>query len=58
MLHGFNHPVRAEDLDNDLTMLIGPGRAANLLEVGVVTGQDGPVIVHAMPARPKYLSRR
>lgn len=58
MLHAFNHPIQAEDLDNDLTMLIGPDHAGNLLEIGVVTGQHGPVIVHAMPARPKYLRRR
>jgi hypothetical protein len=27
----------------------------NLFEVGVVSSDEGPVIVHAMPARPKYL---
>lgn len=58
MLHAFNHPIRTEDLDDHMTMLIGPDHAANLLEVGVVTSRGGPVIVHAMPARPKYLGRR
>ena len=29
--------------------------AGNLLEVGVIDSADGPIIVHAMPARPKYL---
>lgn len=55
LLHAFNNPTRAEDLDEGLTMLVGPDRAGNLLEVGVVESDDGPVIVHAMPARPKYL---
>jgi hypothetical protein len=36
-------------------MLVGPNRAGNLYEVGVIDSQDGPVVVHAMPARPKYL---
>jgi len=28
------------------------------VEVGVVDGEDGPVIIHAMVARPKYLPRK
>jgi hypothetical protein len=58
MLHAYNNPIRADDMDDGLTMLIGPGRAANLLEVCVVAGQGSPVIIHAMPARTKYLRRR
>ena len=55
ILHAFNNPIRAEDLDEGLTMLVGPDHTGNLYEVGVVESGDGPVIVHAMPARPKYL---
>jgi hypothetical protein len=55
ILHAFNNPMRAEDLDEGLTMLVGPDHAGNPLEMGVVDSDDGPVIVHAMPARPKYL---
>lgn len=36
-------------------MLLGAGQAGNLLEIGVVDSDEGPVIVHAMPARPTYL---
>jgi hypothetical protein len=54
IVHAFNNPVRVEDLDEGLVMLVGPDHAGNLLEIGVVTSADGPVIVHAMPARPKY----
>ena len=55
ILHAYNNPIRVEDLDEELFMLIGTSRAGNLLEIGVVATSDGPVIVHAMEARPKYL---
>jgi hypothetical protein len=55
VLHAFNNPLRAEDLDEGLTMLIGADHAGNLLEIGVAESDEGPVIVHALPARPKYL---
>ena len=55
ILHAFNNPIRTEQLDEDMTMLIGPDHAGNLFEIGVVTSSDGPVIVHAMAARTKYL---
>ena len=44
-----------DDLDDGFTMLVGADPAANLLEIGVVDTSNGPIIVHAMPARPKYL---
>jgi hypothetical protein len=55
ILHAFNNPIRVEDLDEGLTMLVGPDHAGNLCEIGVVDSADGPILVHAMPARPKYL---
>jgi hypothetical protein len=58
MLHAFRNPVRDFDADEGFTMLLGPARDATLLEVGVVDGDDGPVIVHAMKARTKYLRWR
>ena len=54
ILHAFNNPIRSEDLDDDMVMLVGPDQAGNLHEIGVVVTDDGPIIVHAMPARPKY----
>jgi hypothetical protein len=39
-------------------MLIGPSRAGNVLEIGVAGSDTVPVIIHAMPARPKFLSWR
>lgn len=55
MLHALAHPLRIFDLDNGFTMLIGAGTAGRLLEVGVVEGDAALVIVHAMPARQKFL---
>jgi hypothetical protein len=55
MLHAHRHYVDAFDLDDGLTMLIGPDTAGRLLEIGVVSRDDRDVIVHAMPARPKFL---
>jgi hypothetical protein len=47
----------AVDLTRDeMTIFVGPDRSARLLEVGVVYADYGtPVIVHAMPARPRFL---
>lgn len=55
MIHAFTHPILVDELDEGFTMFVGADPAANLLEIGVVDTSDGPIIVHAMPARPKYL---
>jgi hypothetical protein len=34
MLHAFSIPIRAEELDDGLVMLVGPDHAGNLFEVG------------------------
>jgi hypothetical protein len=44
------HPSR-----DDVLMFIGPDYAGQWLEVGVVDTEDGPLAIHAMPAREKYL---
>jgi hypothetical protein len=36
-------------------MFIGPDHAGNLYEIGVVGTDEGPIVVHAMRARSKYL---
>ena len=56
MLHAYRNPIRVYVLD-DLTMLIGPDPTARLLEIGVGGGDGDGVefIVHAMPARAKFL---
>lgn len=37
-------------------MLIGPDDSGRPLEIGVVAAEGVEFIVHAMPARPKFLS--
>jgi hypothetical protein len=41
---------------NDFTMLIGPDRSVGLIEVGVLETDDQDYVIHAMPARQKYLA--
>lgn len=54
VLHAYRNPIRVLVLD-DLTMLIGPDDTGDLLEIGVVVAEGIEFIVHAMPARPKFL---
>ena len=54
-LHAWAFAVDVYDLGNGLVMYIGPDRAGNPLEVGVVDWHDELAIVHAMRARPKFL---
>lgn len=37
--------------DEDVTLFLGPDRDNNLIEVGVLDTDDGPVVIHAMTAR-------
>lgn len=55
VLHAHRHPLRAFDLDDGLVMVIGPDRSGRLLEVGVAVADGLTFLVHAMPARAKYL---
>ena len=38
------------------SLYIGPATAAEPLEVGVVDDDQGTAVIHAMPARPKFLT--
>ena len=51
--HALAHILNAaEDPKNeDVTLFLGPDREKQLLEVGVLDTDDGPVIIHAMRAR-------
>lgn len=54
MVHAYHHPMRVFQV-NDLVLLVGPDRTGRLLEVGVASAEGFDFIVHAMPARPKFL---
>jgi hypothetical protein len=45
----------AEPDDEGLVMVVAPTRTGALLELGIIDTADGPVIVHALPARPNHL---
>jgi hypothetical protein len=53
--HATRTAIRRVRMDDDLTMLIGPATDGALLEIGVLDldGWD-PVVIHAMPLRPKF----
>ena len=54
MLHAYRHPIRVFALD-DLVMLIGADTAGRPIEIGLATADGVEFIVHAMPARLKFL---
>jgi hypothetical protein len=57
MLHAIEHSMVVDDLgeDPDRWLVIGPDRAANLLEVVVlITSEGDEMIIHAMALRPLY----
>jgi len=54
ILHGYNNAISSETLREDFVMFIGPDTAARILEIGVINSKTGPVIIHAMQARPKH----
>lgn len=57
MLHAVANSLAIEDLgqDPDRWLVVGPDRSANLLEVIVLTTEEGSeMIIHAMPLRPLY----
>ena len=39
----------------DFTMLIGPDSKSALIEVGILETDDQDYVIHAMPARDRYL---
>jgi hypothetical protein len=55
ILHAYRNPLRVWDLGDGFTMMVGPNRAALILEVGYIEGDVAIVIVHAMVAREKFL---
>ena len=60
ILHAFNQPMwtTSDPHDDEVTMIIGPDRTGELVEVCVVDSDAGPVIIHALrPARRKFLPR-
>jgi hypothetical protein len=56
MIHALRHHWRAFETDNPaVTMFIGPSTKGVPLEIGVVTDDAGAAVIHAIPARSKFL---
>ena len=55
--HAFENAVASITVADqpDFSMVLGPDQAGRLLEIGVVADDDNDDVIHAMPARPKYL---
>lgn len=55
--HAVRNAIR-QFIDDEFAMLIGPATDGTLLEIGILDleGED-PVIIHAMPAQPKFISQ-
>ena len=55
--HAFEHAVAVITVPDQpgFSMLVGPDRSARLLEIGVLVDDDNEYVIHAMPARPKYV---
>jgi len=54
MLHAYRNPIRVFQTD-DLVILIGGDESGRVLEIGVAAAEGIEFIVHAMPAREKFL---
>jgi hypothetical protein len=54
MLQAYRNPMRVFQMD-DLVMLIGGDESGRMLEIGVAAAEGIEFIVHAMPAREKFL---
>jgi hypothetical protein len=54
MLHAYRNPIRVFQMDY-LVMLIGGDESGRMLEIGVAAAEGIEFIVHAMPAREKFL---
>lgn len=54
MIHAYRNPTRVFVMD-DLVMLVGADTSGRLLEIGVAVADGIDFIVHAMPARSRFL---
>ncbi|WP_419914270.1 hypothetical protein [Candidatus Poriferisodalis sp.] len=57
MLHAYRNAFDAHEIDN-MTMIIGGDRSGRPLELGIEFRGHIPEILHAMPARARFLRRR
>jgi hypothetical protein len=55
-VHAYRNAIRHWIMEDGIVMTVGADQAGRFLEVAHVTDTEGrPVIIHAMPARRKFL---
>ncbi len=54
MMHAYRNSFRIFAV-GEVTMLVGDDGSGRILEIGVLRTDEGDLIIHAMPARRKYL---
>jgi len=54
VLHAYRNPIRVFDL-GDIVMLVGADQNGRPREIGGAEGEEVVFVVHAMPARSKFL---
>ncbi|WP_419839600.1 hypothetical protein [Candidatus Poriferisodalis sp.] len=54
ILHAYRNPIRLY-YQHHRVLLVGGGWGGNILEIGVEECEERDVIIHAMPARDKFL---
>lgn len=57
--HALRHPITVVDLESDdhrrKLLFIGSDQSGNFLElIALVLGDDGLLVIHAMPLRPRF----
>ena len=55
ILHALHNPIRFAPINDEVSMVIGDDGSTGLIEVGMVDRHDRLVVIHAMPARAKFL---
>ena len=55
ILHALRNPIRIAPISEELNMVIGDDGSRGLIEIGIDTRDERIVVIHAMPARAKFL---
>ena len=54
-IHAYRNAIIRWTFEEEFKMLVGADRSGRLLEVGLVRRGEDLVLIHAMPARAKFL---
>ena len=54
IMHAYRNPIRPHR-QHDRVLVVGGDWGGNLLEIGVAQSEEHDVIIHAIPARDRFL---